>query len=280
MDAAYGNLLRSNSVFWATSGLGIDAGLTGFTLKAESLTTIARGGVSFITPSDDSASRIRPGHVFALHAAEDAEWTKEASTVSLIDFPLPPTVVLRSTWKEKMLGFTRTRERDMSALLVNDSDQQLRLLAPTSGMQAPDTALADTWNMALFAPGVEGPLIELGNQLDYSPRANGIEEYVLPAGLPRGHSIAFDTVRAIAEPEDCCLVRSVATAKGPSSVIHSLSRVDLSASGNTWQVDARGADLDDWHGAAVVGTTDGSVIGMFLDAHRTCHRAFGKPAGA
>lgn len=264
IDSAYKNLVRANSKFWATSGLGIDAGFTGFSLKAESLTTIARGGVSFITPADDvEATPVRPGHVFTLHAEEDADWTEDASTVSLVDFPLPPTVVLRSTWKQKYLGFTRTYDDDASAVVVA-TDKGQRLFAPSGPTQVPDDALDDSWHLDVFAAGSDGPLAELGGKPKVNPLPCDLAEIRLQHNVPRNQTIAADRLRTPAEPEDCCLVRSVAGDAGESSVIHSLSRVALSESGDCWQVDPEGADLDDWHGAAVVATSDGALIGLLV----------------
>lgn len=264
IDSAYKNLVRANSKFWATSGLGIDAGFTGFSLKAESLTTIARGGVSFITPADDDqATAVQPGHVFTLHAEEDADWTEDASTVSLIDFPLPPTVILRATWKQKYLGFTRSYDQDSSAVVVA-TDKGQQLFTPDGAAYAPEDALDDTWHLDLFAPGSEGPLAELGGNFDIERRKGGVAVLTLEHRVPASHAIPADRVRTPPEPEDCCLVRSVAGDSGASSVIHSLSRALLTQSGDVWQVDPDGADLDDWHGAAVVATSDGALVGLFV----------------
>lgn len=264
IDSAYKNLVRANSKFWTTSGLGIDAGFTGFKLKAESLTTIARGGVSFITPADDEqAKSVRPGHVFTLHAKEDADWTEDASTVSLVDFPLPPTVILRSTWKQKYLGFTRTYDEDVSAVLVATAKGQ-KLFAPVGAAHAPEDALEDSWHLDVFAAGSDGPLAELGGKVEAADLEGGVAELPLEHTIPAGHTIAADRVRTPGEPEDCCLVRSVAGDSGTSSVIHSLSRALLTESGDVWQVDPDGADLDDWHGAAVVATSDGALVGLLV----------------
>lgn len=267
INLPYRNLVRSNSMFWTTSGLGIDAGLTGFTLKAESLATIARGGVSFITPAGKEASPIRPGHVFTLHAEEDAEWTEDASTVSLIDFPLPPTVVVQTSWKEKTFGFSRRREKDFNGVLLNVADSgRVTLIAPLESLQAPDDALDDSWTVELYAVDVTEPICTIPQDTHIHEFAIGIGHVTINAPQVRDLVIPFQKRRVAHEPEDCCLVRSVASDEGPNSVIHSLSWTALSPypDGNTWQIDTAGIDLDDWQGAAVVGTVDGSLIGTFL----------------
>ncbi len=266
INSAYGNLVRSNSRFWATSGLGIDAGLTGFTLKAESLTTIARGGVSFITPADAAADRVRSGHVFTLHGEEEAVWTEEASTVSLIDFPLPPTATLRGTWKEKSFGFTRSRERNTTALVVGQRDgTTVTVFAPAEVFASPDGALDDSWALRLVRGGADEDVVPLPDEVAIDSSWAGIARCdieLTPMLSPL--LVGREKLRVAAMPEDCCLVRSVAGGEGASSVMHPLSQTALSPLGPTWRVDPGGSDLDDWHGAAVVAASDGAVIGMFL----------------
>lgn len=265
IEPKYENLVRANSKFWATSGLGIDAGFTGFRLKAESLTTIARGGVSFITPAAESEARgVPPGHVFTLHAEQQDEWLDTASTVSLIDFDPPPTVALRATWKRKTLGFTRSGQRDTHAVLLRGTDRRPTLLVPADAIVPPDDALPDSWRLRLLAPGVEEPLARLPGDVELPASGSGLAMGQLAAAMPEEYTVPTSKCRHPTEPEDCCLVRSVSGESGPDSVIHSLSRTSLTPAGAAWQVDSDGIDLDDWHGAAAVGTVDGALVGQFL----------------
>ena len=48
----YKQLVRDNSKFWSTSGIDFNIGLTGVTLNADTLKTIAAGGVAFATPDE------------------------------------------------------------------------------------------------------------------------------------------------------------------------------------------------------------------------------------
>ncbi|WP_442485468.1 MlaD family protein [Aeoliella sp. SH292] len=263
IDSSYQNLVRANSKFWVTSGLDIDAGLTGIRLRTDSLTAIARGGISFITPAKPDAYPIRAGHVFALAPKEDSDWTSDASTISLIEFPLPPTVTIRATWKQKYLGFTQTRTADVNAVLVR-GDKQLRLIAPAEGVEVPESAIADSWQLAIFAPGAEGPLAELLATTKFRTLAAGMAECVVETKIPPAYSIPESKLRRAAEPEDCCLARSVGGTEGSSHVIHSLSRTSLSASSEGWRIEADDDDFDDWQGAAVVAAVDGSVLGQLI----------------
>ena len=46
----YSHLIRKNSVFWPASGFNLDVGISGAALKATSLTSLIKGGISMSTP--------------------------------------------------------------------------------------------------------------------------------------------------------------------------------------------------------------------------------------
>jgi paraquat-inducible protein B len=50
----YANLVRKHTRFWNASGISIDADLSGFKLRSESLTSIVAGGIAFATPEHRS----------------------------------------------------------------------------------------------------------------------------------------------------------------------------------------------------------------------------------
>lgn len=268
IDDAYRNLVRSNARFWVTSGVGIDASLLRLSVRAESLTTIARGGVSFITPADGAPDEpVSAGHVFELHPERDKKWVDAASTVSLIDFPLPPTIIVRAVWKEKQLGFTRNRERSIPGVLIaGEVPRKFQLIAPADALQAPAGAIADSWQIRVFSAGNPRPIFTVPQDVTVYPLPGDLASCRLEAESPLEQSIPESRVRVATVPEDCCLVRSVDSAGGPSSVIESISRTQLTPASDTWLVDHADRDLDDWHGAAVVATSDGAALGLFLAA--------------
>lgn len=264
--SAYRNLLRTNSKFWATSGVGIDAGLMGVKVRAQTLSTIARGGVSFITPTDNGdAALVRPGHVFTLHAEPDDDWLEAASTVSLVDFALPSTVVLQIVWKEKQLGFTRSRQRTTGGVLhAKPGAKQITLVGPASSFKPPRAAVADSFELQVFRAGEDAPLFDMPKDLKSQKLTRGLRSVSLPLERPIDITIAPDRVRRLGVAEDCCLVRSVAGESGPSSLILSISRTSLTSSGELWRVEDSDRDLNDWHGAAVVAAGDGAVLGLLV----------------
>lgn len=50
----YSHLIRQNSIFWPASGFNLDIGITGAALKATSLTSLIKGGISMSTPDNQS----------------------------------------------------------------------------------------------------------------------------------------------------------------------------------------------------------------------------------
>jgi paraquat-inducible protein B len=71
----FAHLVRSNSVFWNVSGIGLDLGLVGgLKLKAESLQTIFAGGLAFATP-DKPGEPVGAGAEFAI-AEFDSEYLR------------------------------------------------------------------------------------------------------------------------------------------------------------------------------------------------------------
>jgi paraquat-inducible protein B len=75
IEPKYQHLVRDNSQFWAVSGFNVDIGLTGATLKAESLKTILAGGIAFATPSSTNGSTVAaPFSRFNLAQEVNADW--------------------------------------------------------------------------------------------------------------------------------------------------------------------------------------------------------------
>ncbi len=68
-------LVRQNSVFWNTSGVDVSIGLTGAEVKAGTLESIVRGGITFATPENVQLQPIaREESTFLLHSKAKPEW--------------------------------------------------------------------------------------------------------------------------------------------------------------------------------------------------------------
>lgn len=74
----YSKLVRTNSVFWNSSGLSVDVGLfKGAEVQASSLENLLRGGISFATPPEPGPLA-EEGRRFPLNRQADDEWQEWA----------------------------------------------------------------------------------------------------------------------------------------------------------------------------------------------------------
>lgn len=84
IDPKYAPLVRSNSKFWNTSGIGIEAGLfKGVKVRTESLQTVMEGGIGFATPDTNVGNLVPAGRVFVLHDEAQEEWLKWSPKILL-----------------------------------------------------------------------------------------------------------------------------------------------------------------------------------------------------
>ncbi|MBC7772825.1 MAG: MCE family protein [Pyrinomonadaceae bacterium] len=85
IDAEYAGLVRTNSRFWNASGIGVDFGFSGFSLKAGSIESVFAGGIAFATPTK-AGTRAQPGTKFKLENEAEKnwwEWTPDLSEPEL-----------------------------------------------------------------------------------------------------------------------------------------------------------------------------------------------------
>ncbi len=262
INSEYTRLLRSSSQFWVTSGLGLDVGLSGLRLNADSLTTIVRGGVSFATPAvGKDKNPIQSGHVFNLHEQPDPKWLEPGSSLPLVDFDLPPTVTLQGTRRTSFLGVARTSRFSVNGLLVQKSSGNAVLTAadvvaaevpaeegkapPAQELMLGSVMEEKTVPVSLTPPTSsdepEASLVKAG--LIWVPVGTDI------GALPAVEASAF---RIPAAPEECCLCRSVKADDSASSVIQSIGVEQLKAADGLWTVTIDLGDLSPWHGSPVV----------------------------
>jgi paraquat-inducible protein B len=62
ISEAYKNLVKTHSRFYQASGFSLTGGLSGIKLRTESLTSIIKGGIAFITPEVISSGKARPAY--------------------------------------------------------------------------------------------------------------------------------------------------------------------------------------------------------------------------
>ncbi|OEE34626.1 paraquat-inducible protein B [Vibrio genomosp. F10 str. ZF-129] len=77
IDSQYAYLVRSNSVFWNTSGLDVSIGLTGANIKSGTLDSILNGGITFATPEGKQLEPIASEEQsFFLYPSPEDKWTR------------------------------------------------------------------------------------------------------------------------------------------------------------------------------------------------------------
>ncbi len=275
INAEYARLLRTTSKFWVTSGLGIDVGLSGVRLNADSLSTIVRGGVSFATLAvGKDKTPVSSGHMFVLHDTPDPEWLSSASSLPLIDFELPPTVTIQGTRKTSLFGISRNQKFTVNGLLVSESDRPLRLLTAAdilpppveSGASVTVEPVAPT-EFLITSPLSDGSFtLAVRNASDDSLANLGLLWMTCGDAATGMPAAPLSRLRVPQEPEECCLCRSVKADNDASTVIQSISRDQLTKVDSVWSVTMDVGDLSPWHGAPVISILDGKVIGVFMAA--------------
>lgn len=77
IDPHYTYLVRSNSVFWNVSGLDVQIGLSGANIKAGTVDSLIRGGITFSTPEGKQLQpQAEAGQSFYLNKSAEENWKK------------------------------------------------------------------------------------------------------------------------------------------------------------------------------------------------------------
>lgn len=284
IDRPYRRLVRAESRFWITAGFGMDISLTGIRLNAESLATIARGGISFMTPASSSDDECRSGQVFPVLEPPDEAWLALAGSAPFVEFDLPDTVTVDAEVRTSFLGFTRTTLQTQTGLLIDCGNEPLLVTPDFAGarMRVTHPAFGDRVlriaNPVAVTGNAEGGV---ASEATASPARSGVStgEDVFRRelgggliGLPvtlRASAVTLSSFRQATVPEACVLVRSAVSQGRVVPVIQALDAHQLAASpAGHWQLVDDSLDLAAWNGAAVVGVSDGRVLGLLVAGER------------
>jgi len=253
IEPNYRELIRENTRFWSNSGLDVKIGLGGIELDAETLATIAAGGVAFATPNQ-LGRRAATGYRFELLDSPRTEWINWQPRIAIGSATLPTGAAT----PRSLLGNRRQR----GALAVLGAGRQRG------------------WLLSLSDGRLLGPANVLSGEDDeeYLLEVSG-QEFTLPLeGLQSSSALAVCNLptELNAEVEDWP-VDKVRTAEAPEEVIVtcgsddmtmpiSIERMSISAVQEEpgWSVDPSVPLDDQWHGASVVAARDGQVIGILI----------------
>lgn len=258
VDRSFRRLVRPSSKFWITSGFGVDIGVTGVKVNAKSLATVVRGGISFITPADNGDSTINSGHVFTLAETPQDEWLESAATAPFIDLEFPETVTIHGTRTTSILGLKRNRSFTQTGILLGhqNTSQLLTAMLPTT--ESDGNILSDF--QILLADGT----VKDVSGLSTDACSNMITGTL---SVPVQQLSATTTESDFRRPnatEECLVVRSAVVDGRAVPVIQTIDIEQIQTRNNQWLISGSEADFSQWHGAPVVASTDGKIIGLLL----------------
>jgi hypothetical protein len=259
IEPAYVQLIRDNTQFWRKSGLDVSVGLSGVELDVESLSSVAMGGVSFAT-EEPPGKPVKTGHTFTLHDQADDEWLEWRPRVPVgsellpegLSLPRPLRASLQ--WRERKFGIRRTQTRQSWILPLADG----RLLGPDD-MLAPN--LPEETGLTLQVAGREIPVAPAPRASDEEASDDSARLAVLDLNveLDGAHLWPIARVRRPAAPEDCLIVGSTDASVVPVAA----SR--FTRENGRWRVDpSLPVSRTKHHGACVVATSDGSLVGLAI----------------
>jgi hypothetical protein len=246
----YRSLICEGTRFWTSSGFGVRLGLQGVELNAETLSTIAAGGVALATP-DPPGRAVTTGHRFELFEVPQEEWLEWRPRVAVgsaalpTDAPTPQPVLAVRRGQGRVFGLLGGKQHRGWLLALDDG----RLLGPAALLEA-----ASGGDHTLELAGQQVPLTADGTNI-HGPLATRR----LPKNLENG-TIAWPVsrIRTPAEPEQCVVTC------GSDNMTMPLSPERISVGEAGWMIEPSLPFDDDWHGAPVIASRDGFLVGFLI----------------
>ncbi len=275
LDARYQSLLSNESKFWVTSGIQMDLSMTGLKLSTESLATIARGGVAFITPTSgvpmtsvsDAINAVQPGDVFKLHRKLNPDWIASARGITRFTAQPPSMVRVNAVWRESFLGIARKKSMSAWALPVVE-DEKTVLLVPRNIVTAGEQAVAGSLALTYEGNDDETPLIVSGDL----PADQALIRIPIDAATLKSPIIPANRFRTAQSPEDAVAIANHASHDAAqsdnSSISEMIGREQITVGDGVWNVRDSQFTSDVWNGAPVVSTKDEKIIGVLLVTDR------------
>ena len=252
IKAEYRSLVRDNSRFWSNSGIDLKLGLQGLELDAETLATIAAGGVAVATPNFPG-NRVTTGHRFSLVKSPRDEWLRWQPRLAIGSASLPddvalPQPVLAVRRGRKTLGIFSNSLRGW-VLQVEGG----RLLGPRNLLQSsedPEVLLE-----------IGGESIPLQGEVQFE------DQYLTLRKLPdereqQGDDWPSDQIQSLGGKTD--LPAELVVTCGSDNLTMPLSTERLNRGEQTWKIDSSLPLDESWHGACVLSAKDGLLIGLLV----------------
>lgn len=257
IDQAYRDLIREGSVMWDAGGLEADLGISGLTVRLQSIEQVLVGGVAVATPPlDEAGGPVRTGARFRLAPKPREAWLEWEPTVAVGSDLLPAGSQrprpIRATllWKQGFL-FKGNKRRGGWALPAAGG----ALIGPAGLLTVDEDA--DEGSTRLEMLGRDVPLTE--GMVRW--QANGVALIALPQGLRDELSDLWPQhlIGELAEPEDLLIFGDSNAPPLPVAA----NRLSAAPNG-AWRIDEAVPIDRSWHGAAVLSRTDGRVVGLLI----------------
>ena len=258
IEPEYRQLVREKTRFWSSSGLGVKIGFSGIELDADTLATIAAGGVAFATPNLPGRPATT-GQRFGLAKSPHKEWLEWQPRVAIGNAALPQGLVT----PRPVLG-VRTQLGALGALGAGRERGWLlplaggRLLGPANVLTGPEGELYQ-----LEVAGQESNL-PLANLLLSGPLASG----QLPPAISA--EVTPWPTNKIRKPDPTKAPEQVVLTCGSAEKTLPIAAQRLTPTDAGWLVNPSVPLDESWHGATVLAASDGLVIGILI---RTDDRA-------
>lgn len=264
----YQKLVTSKTKFWANSGVDVDFSLRGgLSLDTESLESIARGGVSFLTIGSDG-NEVVIGQVFTLHEQLDDKWMDQANRIRLPTVKLKGAVTLViKTTRSGLLG-RKSVTRLTSAIPVRTKDGETGILVPSDVLsefstdkESVDSVTIDGFSSHNFDEELRNQL----SQLAADPSdADGAAQIVM-VPLDTKSKLPWQILATAENVSGVIAVRRSVGASGDLYVHQPIAAEQLTEQPDGMlTVSGFEGDHELWNGSPVLSSDSGDVIGALI----------------
>ncbi len=269
IDADYRSLVREDSRFWNRSGFRIDVGLSGVEVDAESLSTVAIGGIEFATP-ESTAKPAKTGRRFELASRVEKSWLEWRPRILYgailpkgMDESLSP-MRFSKQWQSRTFGFRQNQSQGGWILLLSDDS----VLGPSDLFDWPANAIEGSvrWEAAgLELKPEQITAFEASPTLDKAGEAIPvrISRYRLRDFVTDGPRWPLERLEAkidnTVEPTRLWIAGDV-----PSRWIPVEPHQIVPAKGDGWVVDSGLGISSEHHGAPVIDGEKGYIVGEIV----------------
>jgi paraquat-inducible protein B len=237
----YRCLVFTNTKFWKTKGVKIEAGWTGVSVEMGAAQTLLQSGIALSVPPEGAAPA-NEGHRFVLHGEPQDEWLAWRPTLGRGELPaqLPHSTWAMLEWTEVGYVYNTTQKRRGWVLVTTNG-----IVGPKDMLIAPEDSQ-------------DAHLLLAGKSIDVAGEVESVGTGLVRFKATDLSSASTVRFRAAEPPEDVLIVLD--SQQEPLFI----SAARLSQENSFWQIDPAVPLDPGCHGAAVVSAADTCVVGFLL----------------